>query len=111
LSSWRIDLEASGVSAFPISSLGVLRWLRQGTRYLSVVFWASISPRDRSTDAVSTERGKVLFHVSLPMNRSGFEKLVTRVSATSLPKMSILIGMESTACYPISLFSFLMALG
>ena len=55
--------------------------------------------------------GKVLFHVSLPMNRSGFEKLVTQVCATSLPKMSILIGMESTACYHISLFSFLMALG
>jgi len=55
--------------------------------------------------------GKVLFHVSLPMNRSGFEKLVTRVCATSLSKMSILIGMESTACYHISLFSFLMALG
>ncbi len=43
--------------------------------------------------------GKVLFHVSLPMNRMGFEKLVTQVCAISLPKGSILIGMESTACY------------
>jgi transposase len=55
--------------------------------------------------------GKVLFQVSLPMNRSGFEKLVTRVCAIPLAKGSILIGMESTACYHISLFSFLMALG
>ncbi|MCK7508595.1 MAG: IS110 family transposase [Desulfobacterales bacterium] len=30
---------------------------------------------------------------------------------SSLPKGSILIGMESTACYHVSLFSFLMALG
>jgi transposase len=55
--------------------------------------------------------GKVLFHVCLPMNRTGFEKLVTHVCAISLPQSSILIGMESTACYHISLFSFLIALG
>jgi transposase len=55
--------------------------------------------------------GKVLFHVSLPMNRAGFEKLITQVCAISLPQGSILIGMESTACYHVSLFSFLMALG
>jgi hypothetical protein len=45
------------------------------------------------------------------MNRAGFEKLATHVCAISLPQGSILIGMESTACYHVSLFSFLMALG
>ncbi len=55
--------------------------------------------------------GRQLFHVSLPMNRAGFEKLITHLCATSLPKTSVLIGMESTACYHISLFSFLVALG
>ncbi|HTZ39312.1 MAG TPA: IS110 family transposase, partial [Syntrophales bacterium] len=69
-----------------------------------------ISKRTFDGCCINSE-GKVLFHVSLPMNRAGFEKLVTQVCATSLPKMSILIGMESTACYHISLFSFLMALG
>ena len=45
------------------------------------------------------------------MNRAGFEKLITHLSGTALPKEGILIGMESTACYHISLFSFLVALG
>src|SRR5512136_805675 len=66
----------------------------------------------RGFDGCCIDReGTVLFRVSLPMNRMGFEKLVTQVGALSLPKGSLLIGMESTACYHVSLFSFLMALG
>ena len=66
----------------------------------------------RSFDGCCIDReGTVLFRVSLPMNRMGFEKLVTQLCGISLPKGSLLIGMESTACYHVSLFSFLMALG
>ncbi len=66
----------------------------------------------RGFDGCCIDReGTVLFRVSLPMNRMGFEKLVTQLCAISLPKGSLLIGMESTACYHVSLFSFLMALG
>ena len=53
--------------------------------------------------------GNKLFSLSCPMNREGFDKLVTRLAAVSTA--SLLLGMESTASYHIALFSYLTAKG
>lgn len=45
------------------------------------------------------------------MNRTGFNELIKKLSSISVPKESVFIGMESTACYHIPLFSFLTSLG
>jgi transposase len=41
--------------------------------------------------------GEKHFYLSCPMDRTGFEKLVSRLGALSIPQESLLIGMESTA--------------
>ena len=51
--------------------------------------------------------GEKLFRVSASMSRDGFDELLKKLSSIPGPKGSILIGMESTACYHINLFSFL----
>ena len=53
--------------------------------------------------------GEKYFQVSFPMSKIGFDKLIQSLQSTSLPGGAILIGMESTACYHINLFSFLAA--
>jgi transposase len=55
------------------------------------------------------DEGKKLFFLSCPMNREGFDKLVTRLAPVSTA--SLLLGMESTASYHIALFSYLTAKG
>ena len=55
------------------------------------------------------DEGKKIFSVSCSMNREGFEKFVVQLTARSTA--SLLLGMESTASYPIALFSYLTAKG
>ena len=55
------------------------------------------------------DEGKKIFSLSFPMNRDGFDKLVTRLAAVNTA--SLLVGMESTASYPVPLFSYLTAKG
>jgi transposase len=55
--------------------------------------------------------GEKRFYLSCSMDRTGFEKLVSCLESLSIPKESLLIGMESTACYHMNLFSFLLAGG
>jgi len=55
--------------------------------------------------------GEKQFYLSCPMDRVGFEKLVDCLETSSIPRESFLIGMESTACYHMNLFSFLLAGG
>jgi transposase len=55
--------------------------------------------------------GEKQFYLSCSMDRVGFEKLVSRLETLSLPQESLLVGMESTACYHMNLFSFLLAAG
>lgn len=55
--------------------------------------------------------GEKLFRVSASMSKVGFDELLMKVSFIAGPKDSILIGMESTACYHINLFSFLTSQG
>ena len=55
--------------------------------------------------------GEKRFYLSCSMDRTGFEKLESCLDSLSIPKESLLIGMESTACYHLNLFSFLLANG
>ena len=56
-------------------------------------------------------QGERLFNLSASMDRKGFEELIKQLSTLSIPKESVLVGMESTACYHINLYSFLVSLG
>ena len=55
--------------------------------------------------------GERLFNLSASMDRKGFEELIKQLSTLSIPKESVLVGMESTTCYHINLYSFLVSLG
>ena len=55
--------------------------------------------------------GEKQFYLSCSMDRAGFEKLVGHMDNLSIPRENLLIGMESTACYHINLFSYLLAEG
>src|SRR5512139_2230783 len=55
--------------------------------------------------------GERLFNVSASMDRKGFEELIKQLSTLSIAQASVLVGMESTACYHINLYSFLVSLG
>ncbi len=56
-------------------------------------------------------KGERVFSLSTSMNRKGFEELIKQFSSLSVPQESLLVGMESTACYHINLYSFLVASG
>ena len=55
--------------------------------------------------------GEKHFYLSCPMDRKGFEKLVSHLKALPILQENLLIGMESTACYHMNLFSYLLAGG
>ena len=54
-----------------------------------------------------TEGGERVFSLCAPMDRKGFEKLILYLKGNH----SLLLGVESTACYHIALFSYLTARG
>jgi transposase len=56
-------------------------------------------------------QGEKLFSLSISMDRKGFEELIKQLSSLSFRQESILVGMESTACYHVNLYSFLISLG
>jgi transposase len=56
-------------------------------------------------------KGERLFTLSTSMNRTGFEELIKPLSGLSVAQESVLVGMESTACYHVNLYSFLISLG
>jgi len=56
-------------------------------------------------------KGKRLFSLSTSMNRKGFQELIKRLCGPSVSQESTLVGMESTACYHVNLYSFLISLG
>ncbi len=49
------------------------------------------------------EGGEKIFSVSCPMDRSGFARFILQLPAD---KTTFVIGMESTACYHMPLFSY-----
>ena len=56
-------------------------------------------------------KGERVFSLSTSMNREGFEELLKQLSSLSIPQEALLAGMESTACYHLNLYSFLISLG
>ena len=52
-----------------------------------------------------------LFRLSTEMNRSGFEGLIKKIFSYGGSTDNVVIGMESTACYHIPLFSYLTSEG
>jgi transposase len=56
-------------------------------------------------------KGERLFSLSPLMSRKGFEELIKQLSSLSVSQESVLVGMESTACYHVNLYSFLISLG
>jgi transposase len=56
-------------------------------------------------------KGERLFSLSTSMSRKGFEELIKELSSLSIPLESVLMSMESTACYHVILYSFLVSLG
>ena len=55
------------------------------------------------------EGGEKVFSLTSTMDRKGFEKLMFRLKGNH--RTSLLLGLESTACYHIALFSYLTAQG
>lgn len=98
-----------GISCFG-QNTGGLRMTKAGER---VVFrrFLGIDISKETFDAYCTGTGgEKLFQVSASMDRAGFDELLRRLSGAGTPR-TILIGMESTACYHINLFSFLTSKG
>jgi len=58
-----------------------------------------------------TKQGERVFSISTSMDRRGFEELIHQLSTVSVAQESVLVGMESTACYHLNLYSFLISLG
>ena len=58
-----------------------------------------------------TRQGERVFSMSTSMDRRGFEELIHQLSTVSVAQESVLEGMESTACYHLNLYSFLISLG
>ena len=85
--------------------------MSQAMKVFFKIFLGIDISKDKFDACCIDHTGETIFQVSLSMSRVGFEELSKRLSSLSVPKESILIGMESTACYHITLFSFLTSLG
>lgn len=55
------------------------------------------------------ERGKDCFHLTFEMNSAGFAELIKAIHESSDGHKEIAAAMESTACYHINLYSFLIS--
>jgi transposase len=55
--------------------------------------------------------GKDLFNLSFEMNSSGFSELIQAIDQKREKDSEVMVGMESTACYHINLYSFLISQG
>lgn len=56
-------------------------------------------------------QGDQVFNISASMDKKGFEGLIEQLSSQAVSQEHILIGMESTACYHVNLYSFLVSSG
>jgi transposase len=69
-----------------------------------------ISKESFDASCINTE-GETIFHSSTSMDKAGFQELLKKITSPSCSQEGILIGMESTACYHINLYSFLISAG
>jgi transposase len=75
-------------------------------------WFLGIDVSEETFDACCISRqGERLFSMSTSMDRRGFEELINQLCSVSVAQESVLVGMESTACYHLNLYSFLISLG
>ena len=78
----------------------------------SIKFFVGIDVSKEKFDVCCIDgTGEKLFRLSTDMVRSGFEELNKKLTKLSDSRDSVVIGMESTACYHIPLFSYLTSEG
>jgi transposase len=51
-----------------------------------------------------TRQGERVFSMTTSMDRRGFEELIHQLCTVSVAQESVLVGMESTACYHLNLY-------
>jgi transposase len=67
--------------------------------------------KDSSTARGLKSNGTSLFSIEFDMNIEGFSNLLKAITDNGGEPSSVLVAMESTACYHINLFSFLSSKG
>jgi len=67
--------------------------------------------KERSSAHGLDERGKDCFHLTFEMNSAGFAELIKAIHENSDGHKQVVAAMESTACYHINLYSFLISKG
>jgi transposase len=67
--------------------------------------------KERSAAHAIDEEGTDCFHLSFEMNGAGFAELLNAIDEHGSGRSSVLAAMESTACYHINLYSFLVSKG
>jgi len=78
----------------------------------SIKFFVGIDVSKEKFDVCCIDgTGEKLFRLSTDMVRSGFEELNKKLTKLADSRDSVVIGMESTACYHIPLFSYLTSEG
>ena len=67
--------------------------------------------KDRSTAQELNAKGEKLFYMEFLMNAKGFREFLKEVDNNSGDHAEVKVAMESTACYHITLFSYLTSKG
>jgi transposase len=67
--------------------------------------------KERSSAHGLDERGKDCFYLTFEMNSAGFSELIKAIHENSDGPSDVVAAMESTACYHINLYSFLVSKG
>jgi transposase len=107
LSRWRIGW--GGNSCFDHARIGGGKDMDETQRFRWFL-GIDVSKETFDASCINT-KGEKLFSLSTSMSRKGFEELIKELSSLSIPAESVLIGVESTACYHVNLYSFLVSLG
>jgi len=106
LSQWRIGQEADPAIK-PANTGG-----GEMANTPSIKFFVGIDVLKEKFDVCCIDgTGEKLFRLSTDMVRSGFEELNKKLTKLADSRDSVVIGMESTACYHIPLFSYLTSEG
>jgi len=67
--------------------------------------------KEKSSAHGLDERGNDCFNLTFEMNSAGFADLIKAINENSRREIDVIVAMESTACYHINLYSFLISKG
>lgn len=67
--------------------------------------------KEKSSAHGLDERGNDCFNFTFEMNSAGFAELIKAINENSHGEIDVIAAMESTACYHINLYSFLISKG